>query len=171
MPMQRHVRRYMWTFIVAGAAVVLYVVVSLPLQRLDLRLVPLVLFTLFVSARLCVPIPRTASGKISFSDALIFLVMLLYGGEVAVLLGAAEIFIASRFVRPPVSLFTSTFNAAMMGLSTLITYGTLTLIYGDVTALARGESSAVFAGALCVMALVQYVVNTAIVSVQTALKA
>ncbi|MBV8855876.1 MAG: response regulator [Acidobacteria bacterium] len=171
MPTQRYVKPYMWTFIVAGAAVLLYAAASLPVRRLDLRLVPLVLFTLFVSSRLCVPIPRTASGKISFSDALIFLVMLLYGGEVAVLLGAAEIFIASRFVRPPISFFTSTFNGAMMGLSTLVTYAVLTLVYGDVTALARGEFSATFAGALCVMALVQYVVNTAIVSAQTALKA
>src|SRR5215208_7350442 len=170
MPTQQYVRPYMWTFIGLGAAVMLYVVASLPVGRLNAQLVPLVAFTLFISSRLCVPIPRT-TGKISFSDALIFLVMLLYGGEVAVLLGAAEIFIASRFVRPPISFFTSTFNAAMMGLSTLVTYGVLTLIYGDVTALARGESSAVFAGALCVMALVQYVVNTAIVSVQTALKA
>ena len=170
MPTQRYVRPYMWTFIVVGTATMLYVVTRLPLQRLDLRLLPLVLFTLLVSSRLCVPIPRT-TGKISFSDALIFLVMLLYGGEVAVVLGAAEIFIASRFVRPPVSLFTSTFNAAMMGLSTLITYAVLTLIYGDVTALARGEFSAAFASALCVMGLVQYVANTAIVSAHTALKA
>src|ERR1044072_6548484 len=170
MPMQRYVRPYIRTFIAVGAAVLLCAVVGLPLRRLDLRLLPLVLFTLFVSSRLCVPIPRT-TGKISFSDALIFLVMLLYGGEVAILLGAAEIFIASRFVRPPVSLFTSTFNAAMMGLSTLITYAALTLIYGDVTALARGEFSPAFAGALCVMGLVQYVANTAIVSAHTALKA
>jgi signal transduction histidine kinase/CheY-like chemotaxis protein/uncharacterized membrane protein len=170
MPMQRYVRPYMWTFIAVGAAVVLYAAATLPLGRLDLRLLPLVLFTLLFSARLCVPIPRT-TGKISFSDALIFLVMLLYGGEVAVLLGAAEIFIASRFVRPPVSFFTSTFNAGMMGLSTFITYGVLTLVYGDVAALARGEFSAAFASALCVMALVQYVANTAIVSALTALKA
>src|ERR1044071_631721 len=114
MPMQRYVRPYMWTFIAAGAAVLVYAAAALPVGRLDLRLVPLVLFTLLVSARLCVPIPRTTSGKISFSDALIFLAMLLYGGEVAVLLGAAEIFIASRFVRPPISFFTSTFNAAML---------------------------------------------------------
>ncbi len=170
MPTQRYVRPYMWTFIAVGTAALLYAVVRLPLERLDVRLVPLVLFTLFVSSRLCVPIPRT-TGKISFSDALIFLVMLLYGGEVAILLGAAEIFIASRFVRPPVSLFTSTFNAAMMGLSTLVTWGALTFIYGDVTALARGEFTAAFASALCVMGLVQYVVNTAIVSAHTALKA
>ena len=77
MPTQRYVRPYMWTFIVVGAAVMLYAVVNLPLRRFDLRLVPLVLLTLFVSARLCVPIPRTTSGKISFSDALIFLAMLL----------------------------------------------------------------------------------------------
>src|SRR5215207_392440 len=170
MPTQHYVRPYMWTFIGLGAAVMLYVVASLPVGRLNVQLVPLVAFTLFISSRLCVPIPRT-TGKISFSDALIFLAMLLYGGEVAVLLGAAEVFVASRFASKPISLFTSTFNAAMMGLATLITYGVLRLLYGDVTALARGEFSAAFAGALCVMGIVQYLANTAIVAGHTALKA
>ena len=170
MPTQQYVRPYMWTFIGLGAAVMLYVVASLPVGRLNVQLVPLVAFTLFISSRLCVPIPRT-TGKISFSDALIFLAMLLYGGEVAVLLGAAEVFVASRFASKPISLFTSTFNAAMMGLATLITYGVLRLLYGDVTALARGEFSAAFAGALCVMGIVQYLANTAIVAGHTALKA
>jgi signal transduction histidine kinase/ActR/RegA family two-component response regulator len=170
MPMQRYVRPYMWGFVVAGAAVVVYSALNLPLGRLDIRLLPLAAFTLLVSSRFVVPIPRT-TGKISFSDAFIFLAMLLYGGEVAVILGAAENFVASRFVRKPISLITSTFNAAMMAVSTLITYTTLRLLYGDVTALTRGEFSAAFAGALCVMGLVQYVTNTAIVSMHTALKA
>jgi signal transduction histidine kinase/CheY-like chemotaxis protein len=170
MPMQRYVKPYMWTFIALGAAVVVYAAVNLPLERLDLRLVPLAAFTLLVSARFVIPIPRT-TGKVSFSDAFIFVTMLLYGGEVAVILGAAENFIASRYSRKPISLFTSTFNGALMGLATLITYAVLTLLYGDVTALARGEFTAAFASALCVMALAQYVANTAIVSAHASLKA
>ncbi|HEX8290821.1 MAG TPA: ATP-binding protein [Pyrinomonadaceae bacterium] len=170
MPMQRFVRPYMWVFVAAGAAVVLYAALNLPLERLDLRLLPLAAFTLLVSSRFVIPIPRT-TGKVSFSDAFIFLAMLIYGGEVAVILGAAENFIASRFSRKPISLFTSTFNGALMGLSTLVTYSVLRLLYGDVTALARGEFSAAFASALCVMGLVQYVSNTAIVSTHTSLKA
>ncbi|HEX7315096.1 MAG TPA: ATP-binding protein [Pyrinomonadaceae bacterium] len=169
--MQRFVRPYMWTFIAVGGVALAYAALNLPLGRLDVRLLPLlVAFTLLISSRLCVPIPRT-TGKISFSDALIFLAMLIYCGEVAVLLGAAEVFVASRYASKPISIFTSTFNAAMMGLATLITYGVLQLVYGDVTALARGEFSGAFASALCVMGLVQYVTNTAIVAGHTALKA
>ena len=170
MDKQRYVRPYMWAFIGAGAAVVLYSAANLPLARLDLRLVPLVAFTLLVSSRFIIPIPRT-TGKISFSDAFIFLAMLLYGGEVAVILGAAENFAASRFVRSPISLFTSVFNAALMACATFATYLALRLLYGDVTGLAHGDFSATFASALCVMGLVQYVGNTAIVSAHTSFKA
>jgi signal transduction histidine kinase/CheY-like chemotaxis protein len=170
MPMQRYVRPYMWFFVAAGAAVLLYAALNLPLQRLDVRLVPLAAFTLLVSSRFVIPIPRT-TGKVSFSDAFIFVAMLLYGGEVAIILSAAENFIASRFSPKPISLFTSVFNGGLMGLSTLATYAVLRLLYGDVTALARGEFSAAFASALCVMGLVQYVSNTAIVSMHNSLKA
>jgi signal transduction histidine kinase/ActR/RegA family two-component response regulator len=170
MPTQRYVKPYTWTFIVVGAVVVLYSAINLPLQRLDLQLVPLAAFMLFVTSRFCITIPRT-TGKVSFSDGLIFIVMMLYGGEVAIILGAAESYQSSRTGRQPISVFTSTFNAAMMAVSTLLTYTILRLIYGDVTALARGEFSAAFASALCAMGLVQYVGNTAIVATHTALKA
>ena len=168
--MQRYVKPYMWTFIALGAAVVLSSAINLPVGRLDLRLLPLAAVMLLVTSRFCITIPRT-TGKVSFSDALLFIVMLLYGGEVAVILGAAESYLGSRSGRQPISVFTSTFNAAMMAVSTLLTYTALRLLYGDVTALARGEFSAAFASALCVMALAQYVGNTAIVATHTALKA
>ncbi|MFL6336229.1 MAG: ATP-binding protein [Pyrinomonadaceae bacterium] len=170
MTTQRYVKPYMWTFIALGAGVVAYSAVNLPLRRLDLQLLALAAFTLFVTSRFCITIPRT-TGKVSFSDGLIFIAMLLYGGEVAVLLGAAESYRSSRSGRKPISIITSTFNAAMMAVSTLLTYTTVRLLYGDVTALARGEFSAAFASALCVMGLVQYVANTAIVATHTALKA
>jgi signal transduction histidine kinase/CheY-like chemotaxis protein len=170
MTTQRYVKPYMWTFIALGAAVVLYSAVNLPLGRLDLQLAALAAFTLLVTSRFCITIPRT-TGKISFSDGLIFIVMLLYGREVAVILGAAESYIGSRSGRQPISRFTSVFNASMMAVSTLLTYTVLRLLYGDVTTLVRGEFSAAFAAALCVMGLVQYVGNTAIVATHTALKA
>jgi signal transduction histidine kinase/ActR/RegA family two-component response regulator len=160
----------MWTFIAAGAAVCLYSAVHLPVARLDVRLVPLVAVTLLVSSRFCVPIPRT-TGQISFSDTFIFLTMLLYGGEVAVLLGAAENFAASRFGKRPFSLFTSVFNAAMMACSTFLTVHVIGLLFGPVTDLPHGDFSAAFVVALCVMALVQYVSNSAIAAVHTSLKA
>src|SRR5688500_1996715 len=113
MDRQRLVRPYMWTLIVAGAWVLGYSALHLPLERLDLRLVPLVAVTLLVSSRFCIPIPRT-TGQISFSDTFIFLTLLLYGGEVAVLLVATENFVGSRFGKRSFSVFTSAFNAGML---------------------------------------------------------
>src|SRR5687768_4724899 len=100
MLMQRYVKPYMWTFIALGAAVVLYAAINLPVERLDLRLLPLAAVMLLVTSRFCITIPRT-TGKVSFSDALLFIVMLLYGGEVAVILGAAESYLGSRSGRRP----------------------------------------------------------------------
>src|SRR5947209_16869976 len=133
MDKQRFGRPYMWAFIAAGAGVVAYSALNLPLARLDLRLVPLVAITLLVGARFCIPIPRT-TGQISFSDTFIFLALLLYGGETAVLLAAAELFAASRLGKKPFSLFTSLFNEAMMACSTLVTMLVLTLLFRRIDA-------------------------------------
>jgi signal transduction histidine kinase/CheY-like chemotaxis protein len=170
MDKQRYVKPYMWAFIAAGACVLIYSTLNLPLARLDLRLVPLVAITLLVGARFCIPIPRT-TGQISFSDTFIFLALLLYGGETAVLLATAEFFAASRLCKRPFTMFTSFFNAAMMACSTFITVLVLRLLFGDTRELTRGDFSATFVVALCVMALVQYVANCTIAAVHTSLKA
>ena len=170
MDKQRFVKPYMWAFIAAGAAVILYAAQHLPVARLDLRLVPLVAFTLLVSSRFCIPIPRT-TGQISFSDVFIFLTLMLYGGEVAVLLAAAELFAASRLGKKRLSLFTSFFNSAMMACSMMTTVVVLRALFGDEMLLRQGEFSVTFAAALCVMALVHYVANSAIAAVHTSLKA
>src|SRR5215213_41500 len=170
MDKQRFVKPYMLAFIAAGACVILYASLRLPVERLDLRLLPLVAFTLLVSSRFCIPIPRT-TGQISFSDLFIFLTLLLYGGEVAVLLAAAELFAASRLGKTCLSLFTSLFNSAMMACSMMTTVVVLRVLFGDETLLRRGEFSQKYVVALCVMALVHYVANSTIAAVHTSLKA
>jgi signal transduction histidine kinase/ActR/RegA family two-component response regulator len=166
---QRFVRPYMWAFIFAGACVVLYCALHLPIARLDVRLVPLVAITLLISSRFCIPIPRT-TGQISFSDAFIFLTLLLYGGEVGVLLAATELFAASRLGKKRFSMFTSLFNAAMMACSTMLTVTVMRLLFGRIDALVVGPFSATFVAALCVMGLVQYATNSAIAAAHTSFK-
>jgi signal transduction histidine kinase/CheY-like chemotaxis protein len=166
---QRLVRHYMWVLIAAGACVLGYSAAHLPLGRLDLRLAPLVVVTLLVSSRFCIPIPRT-TGQISFSDTFIFLTMLLYGGEVAVLLVAAENFVGSRFGKRSFSVFTSAFNAAMLACATFLTYHVIGRLFGPVEELTRGDFSASFVVALCVMGLVQYVANSGFAALHTSLK-
>ncbi len=170
MEKQRLVRPYMWVFVAAGACVLVYSALHLPPGRLDLRLLALAAVTLLVSSRFCIPIPRT-TGQISFSDTFIFLTMLLYGGEVAVLLAATENFVGSRFGKRSFSLFTSAFNAGMMACATFVTYNVMERLFGPVTALAGGDFSAAFVVALCVMALAQYVANSGVAALHTSLKA
>jgi signal transduction histidine kinase/CheY-like chemotaxis protein len=165
----RFIKPYMVIVIALGAIVCVYCGYHTPVALLDLRLALLAAVTVVVGSRLCVPIPNT-TGQISVSDTFIFLALLLYGGEVAVLLAAAEHFSASRFSQKPMSMFTSLFNAAMMACSTFLTALTLRLFFGSLLALPAGEFSATFIVALCVMGLVQYVANSAIAAVHTALK-
>src|SRR4051794_4817499 len=80
---------YMVTVIVAGAFCVLAALFWIDISRVDIYLGLLAIFTITVASRLTIEMPRFNS-HISVSDIFIFLTLLLYGGEFAVLLAAAE---------------------------------------------------------------------------------
>jgi signal transduction histidine kinase/ActR/RegA family two-component response regulator len=163
---------YMWSVIVIGAVAVVYCDIHLPVQRLDLRFLALAILTIAVSSRLTVRIPRI-SGHISVSDTFLFLTILLYCGEAAVLLAAAEAFCSSlRFSKKsiPIRPLTIAFNSAMLACSTFVTFTVVKAFFGDLIAIRHGQFSGTFVAALCIMALVQYVVNSTLAAVYTSLK-
>ncbi len=77
--------------IVVGAVCFGYAFVKLPETALSLGFLLILLFGAFVSPRTTVRLSR-ANFAISFSDSLIFLAFLLYGGEGAIILAAVETF-------------------------------------------------------------------------------
>ena len=157
---------YMWSVAVAGVAASGFCAFTLPLAQLDLRLVVLVLITVIIGSRITIPIPR-AKGHISVSDTFIFLTMLLFGTEAAVLLAATEAFSSSIHLtkRPLVRLF----NAGVMACSTLITASVVSFVFGSLTSL-RDSYSPNLVVALCAMALLQYCLNSGMVALSVALK-
>lgn len=156
---------YMLIVIVAAAIALWYSVIHLPIERLDARFVVLFLLTIAISSRLTVRIPRT-SGHISVSDTFFFLTILLYGGEAAVLLAAAEALCsATRFSRKAI-----VFNSAMIACSTFITFVVTRALFGDLSTLHHGAFSGKFMLALCVMACVQYASNSTMAAIYTSLK-
>lgn len=160
-------KSYMWMLIGAGAAVCLFCVARLPLEQFDLRFLVLAFVTIGISSRLSVQIPRFTS-HISVSDTFIFLTLLLYDAETAILLGAVEALLSSmRFSRKPVTIL---FNSAVMAISTFVSAWTLRLFFGDILALPRGGYSSNFILAICLMALVQYAANSGLVAAAMALK-
>jgi signal transduction histidine kinase/ActR/RegA family two-component response regulator len=158
---------YIWLCISLGAAACLYSLLHLSPERLDLRFLLLAIVTVTLSSRIYVQIPRITS-QISVSDTFIFLTVLLYDGEAAVLLGAIEAFFTTlRFSkRPRIFLF----NSAVSGGSTLLSVLIMRLFFGSIPALTQDTYSFNFITALGVMALVQYISNSGSVAIAAALQ-
>ena len=157
----------MWLVIVAGNLICLLSAYNFRLADLDYRFAALAFIALIVSPRVIVPIPRFNS-VISISDTFIFLTLLLYGAETAVLLAATEALVSTlRFSRKPLTLG---FNWACAACSTFLSARLLRLGFGDIVALSRTQLSAVFIVAMCVMALAQYAANSGMVAIAGALK-
>jgi signal transduction histidine kinase/ActR/RegA family two-component response regulator len=163
----RFTKPFLWTIIVVGVAAYVLSIRFLPAPRLDTRFLVLALLTLGVGSRFSIQIPRV-SAHISVSDSFIFLTLLLFGGEAAVVVAALDgLFTSLRFSRKPQTLL---FNAAVVSFSTFVTAEILWWGMGDVVALTSGRYTPSFILALSVMAFVQYVFNSGIVAVCGAMR-
>jgi signal transduction histidine kinase/ActR/RegA family two-component response regulator len=172
MPRKTLTKTYMLLVIAAAMIIAADAVIHLPRERIDLQFLALTILTIGLSSQLTIRIPRI-SGHISVSDTFFFLTMLMYGGEAAVLLAAAEALCSSmRFSRKAIHIkpLTIVFNSAMMTCATWATFAAVTFFFGDVTALSHRPFSAHFIVALSLMALVQYAANSALAAIHTSLK-
>jgi diguanylate cyclase (GGDEF)-like protein/PAS domain S-box-containing protein len=155
-----------WIIIAAGAAAAVFSVTHLTREQVDFRFLLLAVITILVGPRLSIPIPRVKA-HISVSDTFIFLSLLVFGGEVAILLATAEAACASlRIGRQTRTHF---FNAAVMACTTFLTVLTVREFFG---ATLRGHDffSPNYLVMLSTMALVQYLVNSILVAINSALK-
>ncbi len=164
----RLVKTYMWTVVVGGAAICLFCAARLPVSRLGLPFLLLALITIGIASRVVVKFPRFKS-CVSISDVFVFITLLLFDGEAAVLLGAAEALFSS--LRISKKALTITFNSGAMAWSTFLTVLALRLVFGPIDVLMQGAYSSRLIIALCLMALVQYVINSGLVAVAGALRA
>jgi diguanylate cyclase (GGDEF)-like protein/PAS domain S-box-containing protein len=156
----------MFSVALIGAAVAVVCAYRLPFAHLDTKFAALALITVVIGSSITIKIPG-ARGQIAVSDTFIFLAILLFGIEAAVVLAAAEAFCSSvRFSKKASVLF---FNAGVMALSTFVTASTFYLVFPGLS-LRDGFSPNLIVG-LCVMALLQYVFNSGPIAVGVALKA
>ena len=158
---------YVWLVVTVGSAVFLFSVRQFPIGQIDIRFLVLALATVLVGPRLSIQIPRVKA-HISVSDTFIFLALLLFGGEAAIILATAEAVCAS--VRISTKIRTHLFNAAATACSTFLTVWSLRLLFGETVSWHDAYSTNHLA-AICAMAIVQYLGNSALVAVSAALKA
>jgi len=159
---------YLWVTICAGGLIYFVAAYRLDIKLVDLKLAVIAILTIFLSSRISIRIPRFDS-QISVSDTFIFLSLLLYGYEVAILIAATEALLSSfRFCHKRSTIF---FNWGCAAWSACVTSYSLHFAFGDVVSLGAGPLSARFLTAMALMALIQYVSNSGIVAVCGALQA
>jgi len=159
---------FLWVVIACGLLAFVSSALKVDVAQLDPRFAVLIGVALLLTSRITIRIPRFSS-QISVSDTFVFLVLLLYGGAAAVVVGAMEAFISSlRFSRRPIIVG---FNWASAAVSILITSSVLELIFGSVVLLRTKPITHTFVAAICTMALTHYISNSGIVAIGGALKA
>lgn len=166
----RLVRAYLWVTIGAGGLIYFLSAYRLDSKIIDLKLGVLVIITVFLSSRITIKIPQFGS-HISVSDTFIFLTLLLYGCEAAILMAATEAFFCSFRSVHCRKASTVLFNWAGAAWSVCITSYSLKYFFGDPVALNASGFSARFITAVGFMALVQYAANSGLVAILGALKA
>ena len=160
---------YYVRLVVALAVLALVLCLStMSFAQLDLKFFLLATVTVFLSARFEIQIPHSDGGHITVSDTFIFMTMLLYGGGPATLLAGAESAYSSFRFGGRFKIVA--FNSAQMLTSTFITATVMGRIFGPVEELPRNENLGVFLSAICVMSVVQYLTNSWLASIHTALR-
>ena len=160
---------YYVSSVIALSAVALGLcVATMSFAQLDPWFFMLAAVTVFLSARVEIKIPHSGGGHITVSDTFIFMTLLLYGGGPATLLAAAESAYSS--FRFNVRLKETVFNSAQMLTSTFLTAQVVSLLFGPPEALPRSDNLGKFLSAICAMAVVQYLTNSWLTSIHTALK-
>jgi signal transduction histidine kinase/ActR/RegA family two-component response regulator len=159
--------RFMAIVGAAGAAACLFSAWGLRWSQLDWSFASVALVTVCVGARAIVRIPRV-KGEVTATDTFIFLTMLLYDGEAAILLAVAEALLSSmRITKTWLTVF---FNAGLMGCSTFAAVWAARALFGDITAAAAGQFTGRSVGLLCALALAQYLTNSLLAAVREALR-
>lgn len=165
-------RLYLTLLLPVALFAVAWAIYGLPLQRMNLWLPVIAVVTIFFSSYLRIQLPRTKI-HLTISDALIFLSMLLYGGEVAVLLGMLESGFASLNFRRQGIMITKTtmvINVAIATVSVFVTAAVVSSFFGPPELALRGATATHLVLVLFSMAAAQFVVNSILVSAFIAIK-
>lgn len=155
----------MFVMALLGAIVAAVCIYRMPFVYFEPKFAALALITVLIGSQITIKIPG-ARGQIAVSDTFIFLAILLFGVEAAVVLAAVEAFCSSvRFSRKMLVLF---FNAGVMSLATYMSASAMYFIFPGLS-LNDGFTSNLFVG-LSIVALLQYVLNSGPIAVGVALK-
>ena len=163
---QRFINRYMWLVVAAGVTIFVYSVFNLPYPKLDFRFCLLFLLTVVISSRIAIKVPRVNT-TITVADSFVFLTLLLYGPEAAVVVAAADGLSAGRHLSK--RWITVLFNAAAGASAAFVTGTIARLLFGPEFHLSTQSLSTALV-LLSTVAVSHYAVQTWLVAICLACK-
>lgn len=169
---EKYIKLYLSVIVPLGACAAAWAIINLPIEKINAGLIALSIVTVFFSSYLKIQLPRTKI-HLTVSDALIILSLLIYGGEIAVLLAALEsLFTTLNFRRQGTFIKNRTIvlNVAVAAVSAFITATVVHLIFSAPSQILDGGSNAEFIALLTTMAVSQFIVNSICAATFIALK-
>jgi diguanylate cyclase (GGDEF)-like protein/PAS domain S-box-containing protein len=155
---QRFPRQFVNTVVVAGAAAALFAFIRLPFAQLGFPLLLLALLSAQLSSRFD---SRPRNGwYFPFAEGFVFLSMLLFDGEAAVLLAALVALCAALPVAKEAKAVA--FRAALAALTASLVVWTLRLTFGVLTDISLGAPTPATVNAVCAAVLVLSLVNASV---------
>jgi diguanylate cyclase (GGDEF)-like protein/PAS domain S-box-containing protein len=159
---------YSWVVIAVGAVTLSLTIARADLYNFGISYVAFAVLTVGFASRIIVQIPKT-KGYISVSDTFVFLSILLFGGDAGILLAVLDA--APGAYRVSKTRTTLLFNIAVFGIATFVSVWALELVVPDPVQLAHQPVNTRSIIAICVLGLVQYLVNSGLVSTYAGLRA
>ncbi|MFM9903367.1 MAG: putative bifunctional diguanylate cyclase/phosphodiesterase [Pyrinomonadaceae bacterium] len=153
-------------------AAVIWAVMGLTTERIDAGLLTLALLTIFCSFYLRVQLPRV-NIHLTISDGLIILSMLLYGGEVALLLAVVETAAASLNIRRqglPIKPRSIVVNAGFAAVTIFVMAKVVSIMFGPTDRILQRGTLEGMVWLLVVMAMSMFTVNSILVAFYSSLK-
>jgi diguanylate cyclase (GGDEF)-like protein/PAS domain S-box-containing protein len=164
----RRFPQYLMRLVISlGAGGLLFSLYRLPVAKLGVPFMVLALVAVCAGARLSLRLPR-GLGQVTMTESFIFLALLLFGGEAAILFAAlVSLCVSLRFTKSMMSLL---FNSAVAALSTFLIVWTLRFTYGPVEALAMTGHALGLFKTICFAVFIQSAFNSTLVAINGAYK-
>lgn len=157
---------FTWIITVFSGLTVAVSLYNFPVETISIKLIGLLLITVFLGSALNIQLPRTKI-HLSVADALLFFALFIYGVEAAVILAALESLYASysfRFKKINIKTKTIFLNVAVVVIATFFSGWFAKIIFPDVLGAKEFENIPEFVAVLTVIALIQFFINSTLIA-------
>lgn len=165
---------YLFLLLLSACAIaaIAWAINGLPVDRVDAGAVTLAVLTVFCSCYLRIQLPRV-NLHLTISDGLIMLSLLLYGGEISLLIAVIETALAAaNLTRQGVAIKPRTIvaNVFIASISVYAAAKMVSIIFGPTDIILQRGDFTSFVWILAVMAATLFAVNSVLVAIYSALK-